>query len=67
MNSAFERLTEIQRDNINKPMFIIAYNCILQSRGDSDLLTKLIIEKTKECPHLTSDLIRYCRLVEKVK
>ncbi len=65
--AAFNRLTEIQKSNINKNFFRIAYNCVAESKGDSSKLNELILTQTKDCPHLTSDLIRYCRLVELVK
>ena len=67
MDEAFDRLTAIQKNNVNKQMFVLAYSCIVQSKGDPETLRSLILRQTENCPYLTSDLIRYCRLVESVK
>ena len=67
MDQAFDRLTMIQKNNVNKQMFVVAYNCVIQSRGDPAILQELVSHQTADCPHLAPDLIRYCRLVESVK
>lgn len=67
MDKAFDRLTQIQKHYINKHMFEQAY--IIMStfniNNDSDLF-KVCINNTINCPHLTSDLIRYCKLAHSV-
>lgn len=67
MEEAFDRLSTIQKENINKNMFIIAYECVVRSNGNDKMLQAIIDKKTEECPHLKSDLLRYCRLVDKIK
>ena len=67
MDTAFDRLADIQKQNINRRMFAIAYLCVVQSKGDPDVLMSLILRQTESCPHLTPDLIRYCRLADSVK
>ena len=66
MEAAFERLTAVQQRNINKHMFAVAYNCVIRSKGDPDVLKHLISEETSGCEHLQPDLLRYCRLVQNV-
>jgi len=66
MNAAFERLTEVQQKNVNKLMFITAYNCVAKSKGDPDTLLNIVRNETADCPHLELDLLRYCRLVQRV-
>lgn len=63
MEAAFDRLTIIQKDNINHDMFITAYNCIAKSKGDPGILENIIRDETTSCPHLKADLTRYCKLV----
>lgn len=63
MDDAFERLTYIQQKNINKKLFYLAYDCVVLSRGDPYLLVEIIKEKTSHTPYLSSDLLRYCKLV----
>lgn len=67
MEAAFDRLTWIQKNNINKRMFVFAYNCIIKSKGDAEYLERIIDEETASYPHLKPDLIRYCKLVNSVK
>lgn len=67
MDAAFDRLTWIQKNNINKHMFVVAYDCIAKSKGDIECLKRIIDEETASCPHLKHDLIRYCKLVNSVK
>ena len=66
MEAAFERLTAVQQRNINKHMFAVAYNCVVKSKGDPEALSSIIREEAYEEKHLEPDLIRYCRLVQKV-
>jgi hypothetical protein len=61
MDNAFGRLTDIQKQNINKHMFEIAYKCV--ASGNTE---QAIHDVTRDCPHLEADLRRYCKLVEKV-
>ncbi len=67
MEAAFERLTEIQKENINQQMFVFAYNCLTKSKGDPSVLEFIIDSETANCPHLRADLVRYCKLVNRVK
>jgi len=67
MDAAFDRLTDIQKENVNQEMFVIAYSCIARAKGDPQALERLIEEETSSCPHLRADLRRYCRLVDSVK
>lgn len=67
MDAAFDRLTEIQKDNVNKQMFVVAYGCIARSKGNPVILERMIDEETASCPHLKADLTRYCKLVDSVK
>lgn len=67
MDEAFDRLTDVQKENINHDMFIIAFNCIARSKYDHSLLERIIAEETIECPHMLPDLKRYCKLVESVR
>lgn len=67
MDEAFDRLPFIQKDNINKYMFIEAYNCIIISKGDKDTLINIIKDKTRRNPKLASDLFRYCKLVHSIQ
>lgn len=67
MDEAFDRLTPIQKDNVNKQMFAFAYECIAKSNGNSEVLQQIIDEETANFPHLKQDLVRYCKLVESVK
>lgn len=67
MDAAFDRLTHIQKENINKQMFVVAYNCIAKSKGDPELLSRIVDEETADCPHLKQDFIRYCKLVNSVR
>lgn len=64
MDEAYRRLPKIQQQNINKEMFVFAYDCIVQSKGDDSELQRLILRKTESSPHIRSDVIRYCRLVK---
>jgi hypothetical protein len=66
MEAAFERLTAVQQKNVNKHMFAIAYNCVVRSKGNEDFLMQIICEETSKCSHLKPDLIRYCKLVQRV-
>ena len=66
MEAAFERLTSVQQRNINKHMFAVAYNCVVKSKGNPKALLSVIREETSSCEHLEPDLIRYCKLVQKV-
>lgn len=67
MDKAFDRLTQIQKYYINKHMFEQAYIIIstFNINSDSDIL-QVCIDNTTNCPHLTSDLIRYCKLAQSV-
>jgi hypothetical protein len=67
MDAAFDRLTPLQKDNINKQMFVFAYECIAKSKGNPDILQHVINEETVDHPSLRQDLIRYCKLVESVR
>ncbi len=67
MDAAFDRLTQIQKDNVNKQMFVVAYSCIARSKGDPEQLNHVIDEEVKDYPHLKQDLIRYCRLVNSIR
>ena len=67
MDAAFDRLTPIQKDNINKQMFVFAYECIAKSKGNSLRLQQIINKETVDHPHLRQDLIRYCKLVKNVR
>ena len=67
MDEAFDRLTIVQKDNINKQMFQIAYACVVKSKGDEEELRVIIQKETERDPHIASDLERYCRLVLSVK
>lgn len=67
MDAAFDRLTQIQKENINKQMFVVAYNCIAKSKGDPELLERIVCKEATEYPHLLQDLKRYCKLVNSVK
>ena len=67
MDAAFDRLTDVQKENVNRQMFVVAYGCIARAKGNSQALERLIEEETSSCPHLRADLRRYCRLVDGVK
>ncbi len=67
MDAAFDRLTDVQKNNVNKQMFVVAYGCIARSKGKPDVLELLIQQETSSCPHLRADLRRYCKLVDSVK
>ena len=67
MDAAFDRLTQVQKDNINKYMFEFAYNCVIRSSGKTEYLKQIIHEETRDSPHLEKDLLRYCKLVNSVK
>ena len=67
MEAAFERLTWIQKININRQMFVVAYDCVARSKGDPEALQRIIEEETASCPHLKFDLARYCKLVNSVR
>ena len=67
MDVAFDRLTDVLKDNINKQMFEIAFDCVKESNGDFELLKRIVNEKTKKHPDLKNDLMRYCRLADRVK
>ena len=66
MDAAFDRLTEVQKRNVNKQMFVVAYGCVVRSKGDPDALARIVQSETADCQHLEPDLIRYCRLVQSV-
>lgn len=66
MEAAFERLATVQQKNVNKHMFVVAYNCIVKSKGNTELLMSIVREETASCPHLEADLMRYCRMVQRV-
>jgi hypothetical protein len=66
MDAAFERLTEVQRANVNRHMFRVAYECVVRSKGDQDALLHIVQSETEGCRHLEQDLLRYCRLVQRV-
>lgn len=61
MDNAFGRLTGIQKLNINKNAFEIAYKCVASGNTEQS-----IRNVTRDCPHLEADLRRYCKLVERV-
>jgi hypothetical protein len=67
MDAAFDRLTPIQKNNVNKQMFVFAYECIAKSKGNSLRLQQIIDKETVDHPYLRQDLIRYCKLVENVR
>lgn len=67
MDAAFDRLTPIQKDNVNKQMFVFAYECIAKSKGNQEVLQQTVDKETANYPHLKQDLIRYCKLVESVR
>ncbi len=48
-------------------MFVAAYNCIAKSKGDPELLSRIVDEETAYYPHLKQDFIRYCKLVNSVR
>lgn len=64
MDAAFDRLTKIQQNNVNKQMFVFAYECVAKSRNEA--LERIIDQETVAQPHLRADLVRYCRLVQRV-
>ena len=66
MEAAFDRLTTVQKKNINKHMFAVAYNCVVKSKGNPEALLSIVREETSNCRHLEPDLVRYCRLVQRV-
>lgn len=66
MDDAFERLSQIQKSNINKQMFGFAYKCVATS-GYNSPIHEIVLQATKDCPHLAPDLMRYCRLVSSIK
>ena len=66
MDAAFDRLTQVQKDNINKHMFEFAYKCVIKSEGDIEYLKQIVREETSSSPHLEKDLLRYCNLVNSV-
>lgn len=66
MDAAFYRLTTVQQKNINRHMFMVAYDCVVKSKGDPEALVRIIQEKTADCQHLEPDLTRYCKLVQRV-
>ena len=69
MEAAFDRLTQVQKDNINKHMFEFAYKCVIKSdsSGNIEYLKQIVREETSSSPHLEKDLLRYCKLVNSVK
>lgn len=67
MDAAFDRLTQVQKDNINKYMFEFAYRCVIKSEGNIEYLKQIVCEETRSSPHLEKDLLRYCKLVDSVK
>jgi hypothetical protein len=66
MDEAFDRLTIVQQRNVNKHMFVVAYNCVVRSKGDNSALVKEVRKETADCPELEADLLRYCKLVQRV-
>lgn len=64
MDEAFERLTAVQQRNVNKHMFVVAYGCVVRSKGDKGALVREVRKETADCPELEADLLRYCRLVQ---
>jgi hypothetical protein len=67
MEAAFDRLTSVQKDNINKYMFEVAYKCVVKSEGNTDYLKQIVRNETRSSPHLEKDLFRYCKLVSTVE
>jgi len=76
MEEAFNRLTKVQQNNINKYMFEIAYKCVAKSgsqlwaphpKQGQDILVQIVKETASDYPHLEKDLLRYCKLADSVK
>lgn len=67
MDDAKDRLTFIQKSNINQPLFKLAYKCVTLSGGNPDRLLVIVKKETNEDPKLAPDLLRYCRLVDSIK
>ncbi len=69
MEAAFDRLTQVQKDNINRHMFEIAYKCVARSDGNIEYLKQIVSNETSvsNFPHLEKDLLRYCKLVLSVR
>jgi len=67
MEEAFNRLTTVQQNNINKYMFEIAYKCVAKSGSQPDILVQIVKETASDYPHLEKDLLRYCKLADSVK
>ena len=67
MEDAFGRLTAIQQRSINKRMFEVACQIVLEC-GDSNTsaFKEVVRQHTVSCPHLAADLFRYCKLAESV-
>lgn len=74
MNSAFDRLSPIQKANINRDMFDRAYRLVAE-RGDDcslddmlDALRKDFAEdEIQKHPGLLYDMRRYCRLIKSIR
>lgn len=67
MEEAFNRLTKVQQNNINKYMFEIAYKCVAKSGSQQEILVQIVKETVENYPHLEKDLLRYCKLADSVK
>ncbi len=63
MEEAFERLTAIQQRSINKRMFEVACQIVLDLKINKK---EAVRQHTVSCPHLAADLFRYCKLAELV-
>ena len=66
MEEAFGRLTAIQQRSVNKRMFEAACKIVLRCGDDTDAYKEAIRHETASCPHLASDLFRYCKLAQSV-
>ena len=69
MEAAFDRLTQVQKDNINRHMFEVAYKCVVRSEGNTEYLKQIVRKETSSSnfSHLEKDLLRYCKLVLSVR
>ena len=47
-------------------MFRVAYDCVVRSKSDQGALLHIVQSETEGCRHLEQDLLRYCRLVQRV-
>ncbi len=65
MEDAFDRLTNIQKQNINKATFYVAYD-IVSTHNQLINLKFAIFAEAERIQCTPADLLRYCRLVRSV-